>query len=190
MRGQNEEVCNTLRHAPNSGRLRWPVKNAVSQNVSLVLGRMSGVQVSRHILFLLRCHFGGVRLARNAPRAKQGPRHVVFAQAGLAIVELSVAAVTWFHVWSCQVWSCWSPARGLFKGCAPEPGAHQQANFRLREAGYLPGRSSRPSMPAATLRPTLPSTLTGCSAMDLFEPPTRTLAPRPRPTVALPSTPA
>ena len=42
-------------------------------------------------------------------------------------------------------------------------------------------------MPAATFRPLLPSTLSGCSAMDLSRPPISTLAPRPTPTVAWPS---
>ena len=42
---------------------------------------------------------------------------------------------------------------------------------------YLPGRSSRLSSPAATLRPTWPCTLSGCSAIELSEPPTSTLPP-------------
>jgi hypothetical protein len=40
-------------------------------------------------------------------------------------------------------------------------------------------------MPAATLRPVLPSMLTGCSEIVLLEPPISTLAPAPTPTVAL-----
>ena len=40
---------------------------------------------------------------------------------------------------------------------------------------YRPGRSSRLSSPAATLTPTCPCRLSGCSAIELFEPPTRTL---------------
>ncbi len=55
---------------------------------------------------------------------------------------------------------------------------------------YLPGRSSRLSSPAATLRPTSPSTLSGCSAIELFEPPISTLPPTPTPTAALPCAPA
>ena len=38
--------------------------------------------------------------------------------------------------------------------------------------------------PAATARPVLPSTLSGCSAIERSKPPTSTLAPRPTPTVA------
>jgi hypothetical protein len=46
------------------------------------------------------------------------------------------------------------------------------------------------AMPAATLRPVLPSMLTGCNAIELPDPPTSALAPRPAPTVALPVAPA
>src|SRR5712671_384708 len=59
-----------------------------------------------------------------------------------------------------------------------------------RDLDYLPGRSSRLSSPAATLRPTCPWTLSGCKAIELAEPPTRTLPPRPTPIVALPCAPA
>jgi len=55
---------------------------------------------------------------------------------------------------------------------------------------YLPGRSSRLSSPAATLRPTWPCTLSGCSAIELLEPPTSKLPPTPTPTDALPWAPA
>ena len=55
---------------------------------------------------------------------------------------------------------------------------------------YLPGRSSRLSSPAATFRPTWPCTLSGCSAIELSEPPTSTLPPSPTPTDALPCAPA
>src|ERR1700685_3556148 len=58
------------------------------------LGRMAWVQIFWHILFLLRRHFRGVRLARNAPRTKQSSCHIVLAQARLAIVELAAASVT------------------------------------------------------------------------------------------------
>src|SRR6202035_607448 len=59
-----------------------------------------------------------------------------------------------------------------------------------REKNYLPGRSSRLSSPAATLIPVWPWTLSGCSAIELFEPPTSTLPPTPTPIVALPCAPA
>jgi len=45
-------------------------------------------------------------------------------------------------------------------------------------------------MPAATFSPVLPSMLSGCSAIVLFEPPISALAPRPTPTVALAVPPA
>ncbi len=54
---------------------------------------------------------------------------------------------------------------------------------------YRPGRSSRLSNPAATLTPTWPCTLKGCSAIELAEPPTSTLPPTPTPSVALPCAP-
>ena len=53
-----------------------------------------------------------------------------------------------------------------------------------------PGRSSRLSRPAATLRPTWPCTLSGWSAIELLEPPTSALPPIPTPTEALPCAPA
>lgn len=40
-------------------------------------------------------------------------------------------------------------------------------------------------IPAATFKPVLPWTLSGCSAMDLSNPPTSAFAPTPTPTVAL-----
>jgi len=55
---------------------------------------------------------------------------------------------------------------------------------------YLPGRSSRLSSPAATLRPTCPCTLSGCSAIEFADPPTSALPPIPTPTDALPCAPA
>src|SRR5207302_7577931 len=53
-----------------------------------------------------------------------------------------------------------------------------------------PGRSSRLSSPAATLRTTWPCTLSGCSEIEFAEPPTRTLPPAPTPIDALPCAPA
>ena len=44
-------------------------------------------------------------------------------------------------------------------------------------------------MPAATLRPVVPSMLNGCSAIDPSIPPTSILPPSPSPTVALAVTP-
>jgi hypothetical protein len=55
---------------------------------------MPWVEISGHVLFLLWRHFGGVRLARNAPRTKQSSRDIVLAQTRLSIVELAVASVT------------------------------------------------------------------------------------------------
>src|SRR6266404_6538548 len=59
------------------------------------------------------------------------------------------------------------------------PFFHQGWKVRLNSA-----------MPPATLRPVLPSMLTGCSEIELPEPPTNTLAPTPTPTVALAVAPA
>ncbi len=56
-------------------------------------------------------------------------------------------------------------------------------------AAYLPGRNSKLSNPAAMLTPTWPCTLSGCSAIELAEPPTSTLPPTPTPSVALPCAP-
>src|SRR5437660_2263841 len=64
-----------------------------------------------------------------------------------------------------------------------ESGAREKKNYR-------PGRSSRLSSPAATLRPTWPCRLSGCNAIELAEPPTRTLPPAPTPIDALPCAPA
>ncbi len=65
------------------------------------------------------------------------------------------------------------PARGPANRAAPFPGR--------RRALYLAGFSVTDATPAATFRPTLPSTLTGCRAICLLDPPTSTLAPRPTP---------
>ena len=50
--------------------------------------------------------------------------------------------------------------------------------------GYSPGWYFRvmAPIPAATLRPVVPSTLSGCREMVLPDPPTRTFAPAPTPT--------
>jgi hypothetical protein len=56
-----------------------------------------GVQKFWHVLFLLRRHSGGIRLTWNAARPEQRSRYIVFAQTGLAIFELPVACVSWFH---------------------------------------------------------------------------------------------
>src|SRR5450631_1084251 len=58
------------------------------------------------------------------------------------------------------------------------------------EGPYRPGRSSRLSSPAAMLSPTWPCRLSGCSAIELLEPPTSTLPPAPTPIAALPCAPA
>ena len=68
------------------------------------------------------------------------------------------------------------PARGPVNRAAP---------FRTAAGHtYLTGFSVTDAMPAATFRPTLPSTLTGCRVICLLLPPTSTLAPAPTPTVA------
>jgi hypothetical protein len=101
MRAQNKKICNTIRDAPTRSLAAFC--NAMSQNanlrlrgidVALALGRMPGIQISRHVLFLLWRHFGGVRLTRNAPGTKQSSRDVVLAQTRLSIVELTTASVT------------------------------------------------------------------------------------------------
>jgi hypothetical protein len=69
---------------------------------------MSGVEILRHVLFLLGCHSSGVRLTRDSPRAEQGPRYVILAQTGLSVVELSV---TWFQIWP--------PSVGLLRSTLP-----------------------------------------------------------------------
>ena len=81
--------------------------------------------------------------------------------------------------------------------CSPRHGeglersaAFAPCNDGGTDVPYLPGRSSRLSSPAATLRPTWPCRLSGCSAIELFEPPTSTLPPAPTPIVALPWAPA
>jgi hypothetical protein len=78
------------------GRLvKWPERHAAAGNyASFALRRMPRVQIFWHILFLLRRHFGGVRLARNPPRTKQSSRDIVLAQTRLSIIELAVASVT------------------------------------------------------------------------------------------------
>src|SRR5271170_6291018 len=47
---------------------------------------------------------------------------------------------------------------------------------------YRTGCNSRSPIPAATSRPTCPCTDSGCNATVRFDPPTRTLAPRPEAT--------
>src|SRR5580700_232587 len=76
---------------------------------------------------------------------------------------------------------------------APHPNAQRASLAPLgpesgwaREKNYRPGRSSRLSSPAATLKPTWPCRLRGCNAIELLEPPTSTLPPAPTPIVALP----
>jgi hypothetical protein len=71
-----------------------PSGPAANNHASFALGRMPGVQIFWHILFLLWCHFGGVRLARNTSRTKQSSRDIVLTQTRLSIFELTVASVT------------------------------------------------------------------------------------------------
>ncbi len=55
-----------------------------------------------------------------------------------------------------------------------------QVSFeRGRDPNYGAGCSSRTPTPAAMSRPTCSCTESGCSATVRFDPPTRTLAPRP-----------
>jgi hypothetical protein len=75
------------------------------------LGHMSGVEILRHVLFLLGRHSGGVRLTRDSPGAEQGPRYVILAKAGLSVVKLSVASMTWFQIWP--------PSVGLLRSTLP-----------------------------------------------------------------------
>lgn len=71
------------------------IRNAgLRLRIALSLGGMPGVQIFRHVLFLLRRHFGGVRLTRDTPWTKQGARHIVFVRTGLSIVELTAASET------------------------------------------------------------------------------------------------
>lgn len=71
---------------------------AASNHASPALGRMPGVQVFWHVLFLLWRHFGGVRLTRNTPGTEQRSCYIVFTQTRLSIVELTVAPVTQCHL--------------------------------------------------------------------------------------------
>ena len=61
--------------------------------------------------------------------------------------------------------------------------------FSERAYSLMPATESNlrstPATPAATLRPVVPSMLSGCSAIDPSIPPTSTLPPIPNPTVAL-----
>jgi hypothetical protein len=54
---------------------------------------------------------------------------------------------------------------------------------------YRTLRSVMPATPSARLTPTLPSTDSGCSAMERCDPPTSALAPTPTPSEALPEPP-
>src|SRR5260370_38965732 len=56
-------------------------------------------------------------------------------------------------------------------------------------AGYGAWTSVRTPIPAATFNPCMPSTLSGCKAMLFWDPPTRTLAPTPRPPATAAGTP-
>ena len=60
-------------------------------------------------------------LPRDTPGTKQSSRHIVFGQTRLSIVELTIAAMTWFHVWS--------PASGLFKGAVPAGRTRRSADL-------------------------------------------------------------
>ena len=73
------------------------------------------------------------------------------------------------------------PARARIHGFRRRRGRSRGADIARRGlAGRAPaGYACVSSTPAAMLRPVCPWTDTGCSATELFEPPTRTLAPRP-----------
>jgi hypothetical protein len=81
----------------------------------------------------------------------------------------------------------WITSRSLPTGAHSRDPLARSDESALR---YRPGRSSRLSSPAATLNPVWPCTLSGCSAIELSEPPTSTLPPSPTPTDALPCAPA
>jgi hypothetical protein len=66
-------------------------------HIALVLRCVPRVEKFRHVLFLLWRHSGGIRFARDTARPEQRSRYIVLAQTGLAIFELPVACVTWFH---------------------------------------------------------------------------------------------
>ena len=83
-------ICKCARTSPGNGR-------ASMRSDRGPLRGMSGVEIIRNVLFLLRRHPGGIRLARHAPRTEQGSLHIVFAQARLAVVKLSAATVTLCH---------------------------------------------------------------------------------------------
>ena len=76
------------------------------------------------------------------------------------------------------------------------PGLARAASFDplrsvlVRAARSVLGLQFIAPMPPDMSRPVLPSTLTGCSVIDLSSPPIRTLAPTPTPTVALAVAPA
>ena len=103
------------------------------------------------------------------------------------------------------------PHRAGQHALAPRHGTHRhdaRSHRRLRSPAPRRGRSAAPARalphrqgavgaaryfaavseicpnPAATLRPCMPSTLAGCKAIWSLLPPTRTLAPSPRPTAA------
>jgi hypothetical protein len=65
-----------------------------------------------------------------------------------------------------------------------------RARNAIQNMHQRPGRNSSPANPMATLMPVEPDTLNGCSATELAEPPTSTLAPSPTPIEALPCAPA
>jgi hypothetical protein len=86
------------------------------------------------------------------------------------------------------------PALGV--GAAMKEGRRCSISGPLRsERAYflMPATESNlrstPATPAATLRPVVPSMLSGCSEIDPSIPPTSTLPPSPSPTVALAVTP-
>src|SRR4051812_7163539 len=70
--------------------------------------------------------------------------------------------------------------------------SHDRKLFHAEKARafYRPGRSSRLSKPAATLKPTWPCRLSGCNEIEFAEPPTSKFPPAPTPTDALPCAPA
>jgi hypothetical protein len=89
------------------------------------------------------------------------------------------------------------PRQAGMPSCSPFGSLYITACDRLDMSGSAPSWAlmlkticqgedfnSMVPIPAATFRPLLPSMLTGWSAIDLSKPPTRTLAPRPAPTVA------
>src|SRR4030095_17076962 len=73
---------------------------------------------------------------------------------------------------------------GIATQVEPAGGPLQGSGRAPPGARDRPFLSSTSPIPAATFRPTLPSTLTGCRVTWPLPPPTRTLAPAPTPTVA------